>query len=92
MIRIVLIALTLQGCAVFEPVRGVPLHSEITARVVLTEQLPPNVNGYATIENGLCTVFLRRSHYPYCITHEIRHCFENHWHDEKPNSVDCMTQ
>lgn len=92
MIRIALIALTLQGCAVFEPVRGTPVRHEVNARIVLVDHLPTHTNGFAVLEGDTCTVFLKRSQYPYCMTHELRHCFEHHWHDEKPNQTDCNTQ
>jgi len=90
---LILIALiTLQGCSVFEPIRSQPLYSEVTARVILTDDMPNNVHGVATWSNNICTIHLRRSKYPYCMAHELRHCFEHNWHDDRPNNEDCMTQ
>lgn len=85
-------AISIAGCSMFDPVRGQPLVSEVTARVVLTEDMPADWGGYADWDGELCTIYLRRSQYPYCMTHELRHCFEHYWHDDRPNQTDCMTQ
>ncbi len=90
---LILIALiALQGCSVFDPIRSQPLYSEVTARVVLTDDMPSDRHGFATWDGSVCTIYLKRSQYPYCMTHEMRHCFEHYWHDERPSNEDCMTQ
>lgn len=33
-----------------------------------------------------CLIRLRE--YPYYLGHEMRHCFEGYWHDERPNGED----
>lgn len=90
---LILIALiTLPGCSIFEPIRTQPLYSEVTARVVLTDDMPDRRHGYASWDGSACTVYLKRSQYPFCMAHELRHCFEHNFHDERPNDTDCHAQ
>lgn len=32
---------------------------------------------------GISVIEVLRSHYPECVTHEIRHVFEGAWHDQR---------
>ena len=89
---LILAALLLSGCATFDTIRTPPKYSEVTARIVLTDDIKDDRHGYASWDGSLCTVYLKRSQYPFCMTHELRHCFEHNWHDERPNDTDCATQ
>ena len=52
--------------------------------------LPLNQMGKATWQDGHCTVVVKRSVYPRCITHEVRHCIEGHFHSPGLSSnTDC---
>lgn len=84
--------IALPGCSTFNAQRGVPLYSEINARVVLTDDIKDDRHGYASWDGSLCTIFIKRSQYPFCMAHELRHCFEHYWHDERPNDTDCHAQ
>jgi len=86
------VIIALPGCAAFDTTRTPPLYSEVSARVILTDDMPANKNGYADWNGSVCTIHLKRSQYPYCMTHELRHCFEHDWHGNTANQTDCMTQ
>lgn len=34
--------------------------------------------------DGVPTLLVRPTHYPACVTHEIRHVFEGEWHGSEP--------
>lgn len=45
-------------------------------------------SGYATWKGDTCLIELRK--YPVCLAHEVRHCFEGHFHQEGTiSSEDC---
>ena len=44
-------------------------------------------DGLAEWRDGYCKITLKQ--YPRCLAHEVRHCIEGHWHDERPNGEDC---
>lgn len=50
----------------------------------------PKVRGMASWyklgDRWFCRVKLKK--YPYYLGHEMRHCFEGYWHDERPNGED----
>jgi hypothetical protein len=92
--KLALLSLLLAGCASFDaPVPKEIVHSQFHFTIYeRPELLPaPNVHGTATLLDfggqRVCVVNLRQ--YPVCLLHEIRHCIEGNWHDEKPNSEDC---
>lgn len=89
---ILILLVALPGCAAFDTERTPPMYSEVSARVILTDDLPANINANAVWDGSVCTIHIKRSQYPYCMTHELRHCFEHDWHDAIPNQTDCMTQ
>lgn len=81
-------ALLLSGCAMFDG--PVPIREAMTVRITLTDSLPPDYNGYATWAGDQCDIVLRRSTYPRCMQHEVRHCFEGDFHRNAPSSEDCF--
>ncbi len=38
-------------------------------------------------ERGVCIIQLKK--YPFCLKHEVMHCLEGYWHDERPNGEYC---
>ena len=88
-LHLAIICLCLTGCAsVFDapaPYRdrdAVTIHFHVT-----DEGVPDGVNGLA-YPGDPCTIIVRPSVYPACVTHEVAHCMG--WrHDEKPNSMYC---
>ena len=80
--------LLLSGCAIFDG--PVPLHQERKIHVVLVDDLPGGIGGRANWFSDTCTVWLRRSTYPRCLQHEIRHCFEGPFHGNNASSEDCF--
>lgn len=84
-------SLLLCSCAaVFDAKKPVPVRDYSLIQIQLTDELPRGVNGYADIGGGLCTVFLRKDSYPYCLKHEIRHCLEGNFHSYTQYSTeDC---
>ena len=83
-----LAVLVLSGCEVFDATQPVIGRNVFTVSVEEGD-LPTNVNGMATYYEklGVCAIVLRK--YPTCLAHEMRHCVEGAWHDERPNSEDC---
>lgn len=81
-----LIALT--GCGSYAPDSTVKFDA-VNVRFELVDNLPMGINGMARWSGANCTITMRRSRYPACITHEMRHCVEGEWHDKRPNSDDC---
>lgn len=82
-------ALSLPGCAAFFDGPDIsPKRNSTNISFELTENLPPNIDGQATVLGNFCLVKLRPSVYPRCIKHEVMHCFG--WkHDDRPNSEYC---
>ena len=93
MLRVALICLVLAlpGCAsLFDAPKPVAVRTTSTVEVTLTDNLPPDMNGYAIVEDGYCRVYLRLSTYPRCIRHEFRHCMEDDFHSyTNYSSEDC---
>ena len=87
-----MLLLTLTGCAAFDTERTPPMYSEVSARVILTDDLPANINANAVWDGSVCTIHIKSRQYPYCMTHELRHCFEHDWHKDRASTEDCMTQ
>lgn len=89
--KYLLLALAVSGCASQPNNLGIVHPSFMLHIRQAPEQLEPNQNGTATLMqlNGqrVCVVNLRE--YPRCLLHEVRHCIEGAWHDERPNSEDC---
>lgn len=82
-------ALLLSGCATFDG--PVPARDEIYAHIRLVDDstLPAGRMADSLCSNGRCDIRIRRSSYPYCITHEIRHGFEGTFHGNAPSDADC---
>lgn len=89
--QLAIICLCLSGCTVFSAPRPVPLWDETVIRIKLTEDLPPNMNGRASVIAGSCYIELRRSIFPTCLPHEVLHCFG--WkHQPGPNMEFCRVE
>lgn len=79
----------LPGCSTFDG--PVPLRDRVFVEVILPDDLPINVNGrYQCDPTGdYCTLYIKRSTYPYCVAHEIRHAFEGNFHGNAWSTEDC---
>lgn len=91
MIRIIILALLLSGC---NESQKTPERDEVFARIRLVDDIPqhPGAYGYATCNEGVCDIQIRRDIYPDCITHEIRHGFEGLWHGDTESMEDCKVE
>lgn len=88
---LVFLAVMVSGCAAFRAPLPKAEWSRMTVHYSLTNSLPFNVNGRATIRNGECYVELRASDYPRCMLHETLHCFG--WtHSDAPNEEYCRVE
>lgn len=89
LVALLLVAL-LSGCAFFDGPR--PARNEISAHIELVDDdvLPPGVAGDSSCVQSYCLIRIRRSSYPLCITHEIRHGFEPGFHQGKPSDESCF--
>lgn len=91
-----LICLLLSGCAsMFDapPPRPERLQSHIDFQIVPDSMLKPGVGGKAMWKEDDCTIWIRASLYPRCITHEVRHCIEGHFHHpEVASGQDCSIE
>lgn len=89
LVAVVAVLVALTGCRTLpEPVRD-----RVLVAIELTEDLPANVTGQAwcLADGAWCSMKLRRSRYPECATHEVRHLFEGAWHGDTPSAEDCHT-
>jgi hypothetical protein len=86
MIRPALLCLMLTGCASFDAPKPVMERNTVKVTVVEVKGLP-TLGRASWGNNGMCFIALRE--YPKCLQHEMRHCLEGKWHDEKPNSEGC---
>lgn len=80
----------LSGCAtVFDGPR--PARTKLVATIELVEDgvLPPGVMADSLCGAGTCYIRVRRSTYPYCITHEVRHGFEPGFHAGRESDESC---
>lgn len=84
--------LALSGCASLHPA-PVPVRTSVLFSVDLVDDsaLEPWQYGHAncTPDGSFCAIKLRRSTYPYCVAHEIRHAFEGNFHGNAWPTEDC---
>lgn len=83
------------------------IHDEVTFKVKIVDELPKeylekvhqNKTGHkihaltacTDTEFKECVIYIPKSSYPYCLTHEIRHVLEGDWHDRDVlNKQDCL--
>lgn len=88
------IALLLTGCNFFDNPKAAPITDNMLVSVLIVDdaELAANVFADAYYSDGFCIVRIKKSVYPNCIKHEIRHCFEGKWHGDKMNSEDCFSK
>lgn len=84
------ITLALIGCS-STPAYNV-IDKEFNFRLLLVEQ-PTNegkqVDEFTVWDATTCIVILKKSEYPRCLKHGIRHCIEHKWHEGKITTEDC---
>jgi len=94
--RLFLICLLLTGCAAFEP-EPYNLQRQISTITVEVDPLlgvipgrgDSGITGRALVAGDKCHITLRE--YPYCLAHEVRHCYEGAWHTKQPGTEkDCF--
>lgn len=89
------VILFISGCGVFDapPPKPERLQSQINFQIVPDSMLETGVGGKASWNGDDCTIWIRASLYPRCITHEVRHCIEGHFHHpEVASGQDCGTE
>lgn len=87
--RAVALTLLLTGCAsIFDAPTPARDRDAVTIHFRVTDAgVPDGVSGLA-YPGDPCTIIIRPSVYPACVTHEVAHCMG--WrHDDKPNSMYC---
>jgi hypothetical protein len=79
----------LTGCASFDAPPAPQIKRQGVVIQVSEGSLPDGVQGTAAYYDTLniCQIVLRK--YPRCLLHEVRHCIEGAWHDDRPNTEDC---
>ncbi|MFC3608571.1 hypothetical protein [Stutzerimonas tarimensis] len=87
--------LALGGCASQQP-SGQPepvARTEALIHVRLVDEIDykPGTHAFGKTQcaNNVCVVELLKSHYPYCLGHEIRHVFEDSWHAGRESLESC---
>jgi len=89
-LTVVFIALALIGCS--STPEPTVIDKEFNFRLLLVEQ-PTNkgkqVAAWSVWDAVTCIVILKKSEYPRCLLHEIRHCIEHQWHKNKTTTEDC---
>lgn len=90
--HLILLALLLTGCDMFDNPKGTPKSDEAVIIMTLVDDdaLPANTYAQATYNEIICEVKIKRSVYPDCIKHEVRHCFEGNWHEGHESHDDCF--
>lgn len=85
-------ALLLVSCGFFDNPKTEPLTDNMLVSVLIVDDdvLPANTFADASANQGFCVVRIKRSVYPDCIKHEIRHCFEGNWHVGHESHDDCF--
>lgn len=83
------LTLFLAGCSTFDAPPPERDRDAVTIRFIISDEgVPGGAMGVAYSAGDTCTIIIRPSVYPACVTHEVAHCFG--WrHDEKPNSMYC---
>lgn len=84
-IYLIILSLCLSACSLFDDRVYDIKRTRMRIELIIRSDLP--VSGRATWGVGWCKIELKQ--YPICLKHELRHCFEGYWHDEKPNGDDC---
>mgnify|MGYP001217424951 FL=1 len=88
---IILICALLTGCASFNS-EVLPIENNtITITIQDNIDFPKKSQGGEArwwIVNGKKYCLIRLRKYPHLLGHEVRHCYEGFWHDEKPNGED----
>lgn len=88
-VAVVAVLVFLSGCRTLPA----PMRERVVVEIELTEDVPHGATGHAWCvpDGSWCSMKLRRSRYPECATHEVRHLFEGAWHGTTPSAEDCHT-
>jgi len=89
--RSVILAALLTGCAAPQTQYDMQ-RTEATVHIKVVERIPgrPNLYGLSSCKDGECEIWIRRSVYPKCLVHEIRHAFEGDFHKGRASTEDCL--
>lgn len=87
-------ALLITGCSQFDEPRGLAVvREEVFVHIKLVDELhAPRGKRYGQAEcvSNICTIYLLRQHYPFCLAHEVRHLFEGRYHGDRASLEDCQ--
>lgn len=91
MLRAAIACAFLAGCA-STPMEYNMQRTEATVRIHVVERIPGRTNlyGLSSCTGGVFDIWIRRSVYPKCLVHEIRHAFEGNFHTMGPSIEDCL--
>lgn len=83
------LTLILSGCGVFDAPPPERDRDAVTIRFIISDEgVPGGAMGVAHSAGDTCTIIIRPSAYPACVTHEVAHCLG--WrHAEKYNTAYC---
>jgi hypothetical protein len=87
---IIYLVVLFQGCTTFTTHNTRIEFPETKDMIISIHKMPlsnPDKLGYVEIIGNTCKVYLKK--YPQCLAHEIRHCFEGDWHQNKKSDEDC---
>ncbi|WGK60493.1 hypothetical protein QAO71_10350 [Halopseudomonas sp. SMJS2] len=89
--RLIVATVLVAGCAE-TPKRYDMQRTEATVHIRVVERIPGRTNlyGLSSCRDGECEIWIRRSVYPKCLVHEIRHAFEGNFHPAGPSTEDCL--
>jgi hypothetical protein len=86
---LIVLSSLLVGCAAFDAPPQPTIKRATFTLHVYEGEVPSPVLGEAQFFEGLEICIVKLKQYPVCLLHEIRHCIEGAWHDERPNNEDC---
>ena len=87
---VILAALLFSACTSIQQSKPkIPFPSQTVSTIEIRKLVGGNYNtlAYALIQGDHCIIYLR--HYPKCLAHEIRHCYEGNWHEGRKSSEYC---
>lgn len=87
---IIAVVLLLSSCKTFTEHNTTLSFPTTEPKVITIHKLEggdPDNLGYVLIKGNQCAIYLR--HYPKCLVHEIRHCYEGNWHEGRDSTEYC---